>query len=420
VHGDSPKKEQCFQNVKAYTNGEGNFAVASKTWLAVLKNGGGGPVYILRQDNPERLNGEEADLNVHKGKILDVDFSPFDENLVATASEDGYAKVSQIPAGGLTEQIKDPVATFTGHQKKVMWCNFNPVASNVLMTAAYDHSVKIWDVEAQTEIVSCDGPHTDLIQSVCWNRNGSQILSTCKDKYIRLWDPRAADAMVTVLGHEGGKSSRGVFADHQNKLFVTGFSKTSVRKLRCYDPRSMDKHLAEYEFDQSAGVLMPKYDEDLKILWVGGKGDGNIRYFEIDDEDEIIHHLSDFRSGDPQKGLGFAWKTAVDTSINEIQRVYRVMKDFIEPIKFIVPRTSDQFQADLYPDTIAGVAQLTCSEWVSGKNAEPTMGSVVDLIKAERVAVKIEVKKSVGELEKELADALARIEALEAELRKYK
>lgn len=36
-----------------------------------------------------------------------------------------------------------------------------------------------------------------------------------------------------------------------------------------------------------------------------------------------------------------------------------------------VPRKSDLFQEDLYPDTLAEDAAITAEEWIAGKDADP-------------------------------------------------
>lgn len=51
-----------------------------------------------------------------------------------------------------------------------------------------------------------------------------------------------------------------------------------------------------------------------QILYIGGKGDGNIRYYEITDEAPYCHFLSEYRTNIPQKGLGWTSKRACDTS----------------------------------------------------------------------------------------------------------
>jgi hypothetical protein len=43
-----------------------------------------------------------------------------------------------------------------------------------------------------------------------------------------------------------------------------------------------------------------------------------------------------------------------------------------------VPRKSELFQDDLYPDTAGDVPSLTAEEWIGGKNAPPKMISLKD------------------------------------------
>lgn len=39
-------------------------------------------------------------------------------------------------------------------------------------------------------LLALDDMHTDLIYNVGWNRNGSLLVTTCKDKKVRVIDPR--------------------------------------------------------------------------------------------------------------------------------------------------------------------------------------------------------------------------------------
>ena len=42
-------------------------------------------------------------------------------------------------------------------------------------------------------------------------------------------------------------------------------------------------------------------------------------------------------------------------------------------IPFTVPRKSELFQEDLYPDTQADIPALTADEWWGGSNADPIL-----------------------------------------------
>lgn len=419
VHGEAPKKSGAYTDIRPQTTGEGAYIAANPKFFAVGIQGGGGPLLVHPIDQPKRFPPKYPVINVHKAKVLDMDFNPFNMNLVATASDDASVKVTRFPEGGLEKTITDETVALYGHQKRAHSCKFNPVAENVLLSASYDHTVKLWDIEAQQEVISFE-EHSELVQSVVWNRDGSQVATTSKDKQIRLFDPRSPDSTNCVSGMEGSKSSKACFLGNTGKLAVCGFSKTSSRKIALYDLRKMEEKASEIEVDSSAGVLLPHFDEDTNILFVGGKGDGFIRYYEITDEAPFIYQLSDFRSSTPQKGICFAPKTACDYMKCEIALAFRVLRDMVEPVHLTVPRKSDLFQDDLFPETFAGVPALSATEWLGGANKDPIKKPINEAA-AEAGAVKEFVaKKSAVELEKELEIANSRIAQLEAELAKLK
>lgn len=71
-------------------------------------------------------------------------------------------------------------------------------------------------------------------------------------------------------------------------------------------------------------------------------------------------------------------KRGVNTSICEVFRFYKLhtTRNLCEPISMIVPRKSDQFHDDLYPDTVSPKPALTAQEWISGRNAMPILMSM--------------------------------------------
>lgn len=66
------------------------------------------------------------------------------------------------------------------------------------------------------------------------------------------------------------------------------------------------------------------------------------------------------------------------TSQCEVFRFYKLhaTKGLCEPISMIVPRKSDQFHDDLYPDTAAAIPALSAQEWIKGSNAMPVLMSM--------------------------------------------
>ena len=55
-----------------------------------------------------------------------------------------------------------------------------------------DNLVVIWNVGTGEPTVVIDS-HPDLVYSACWNWEGSKLLTTCKDKKIRIIDPRTGN-----------------------------------------------------------------------------------------------------------------------------------------------------------------------------------------------------------------------------------
>lgn len=69
-------------------------------------------------------------------------------------------------------------------------------------------------------------------------------------------------------------------------------------------------------------------------------------------------------------------KRGLEVSKCEIARFYKLHERKCEPIVMTVPRKSDLFQDDLYPDTAGPEAALEAEEWVSGRDANPILISL--------------------------------------------
>jgi len=384
---------------------------------------GGGAFAVLDADKKGKL-GQFPLVTGHSGEVLDIEFSPFNDNVVASCSDDGYAKLWKIPEGGLTEAMNTPVQSLSGHKRKVGTVNWNPVANNVLATSSADYTIRIWNVESGQTIFDIPG-HTDIIQSASWNYTGEIMATASKDKNVRVVDPRANAIVATVEAHPGVKGMRCLYLGNKDKLFTMGFSKTSERQFCLWDPRKLGESVRTENIDTAAGIIMPFFDNDTSVLFLAGKGDGNIRYYEVVDEAPYIHFLTEFKSATPQRGMGWTPKLAMDLSGCEIARMLKVTATAVEPVSFSVPRKSDIFQEDLYPPTFCGEPTLTTDEWASGKNGEPRLIQLKPGFEAPKqrdadfkTVVADTKEKSAKELKEENDKQAKRIAYLEAEVSK--
>uniref|UniRef100_A0A669PK05 Coronin n=1 Tax=Phasianus colchicus TaxID=9054 RepID=A0A669PK05_PHACC len=340
VFGQPVKADQMYEDIRvSKVTWDSSFCAVNPKFLAIIvESGGGGAFMVLPLSKTGRVDKNHPLVTGHTAPVLDIDWCPHNDNVIASASEDTTVMVWQIPDYVPVRSITEPVVTLEGHSKRVGIICWHPTARNVLLSAGCDNLVILWNVGTGEMLLALEDMHTDLIYNVGWNRNGSLLVTTCKDKKVRVIDPR---------------------------------KQTVVAK-------NFEEPIALQEMDTSNGVLLPFYDADSSIVYLCGKGDSSIRYFEITDEAPYVHYLNTYSSKEPQRGMGFMPKRGLDVSKCEIARFFKLHERKCEPIVMTVPRKSDLFQDDLYPDTPGPEPALEADEWLSGKDAEPILISLRD------------------------------------------
>ncbi|XP_052786744.1 coronin-1A-like isoform X2 [Mya arenaria] len=382
VYGVSPRKDKCFENIRLTRNAhDSNFCAVNPKFLAVVtESSGGGSFVVLPVNRTGRVDINAPKVCGHAGNVLDIKWSPFRDNIIASGSEDNTVKVWQIPETGLLANLTEWQVDLHGHGRRVAYIDWHPTAENIILSAGLDFKCIIWNVE-QAEPVNVVNCHTDLVQSISWNRDGSLFCTTCKDKVFRVIDPRVGDCVSQKKCiFEGIRPSKSVFVGDTGQVCCTGFTRHGEREIGIWDIRNLSKELNRRKVDSSNGILMTYYDHDTKMVYVAGKGDGNIRYFEITNKDPFLHDLNNYVSSEPQRGLGVMPKRGCDINRCEIMRFYKLhaAKNFVEPISMIVPRKSNIFQEDIYPPTVSAIPSLNADEWISGQNRDPILISMQD------------------------------------------
>lgn len=70
-------------------------------------------------------------------------------------------------------------------------------------------------------------------------------------------------------------------------------------------------------------------------------------------------------------------KRGCDVNTCEIAKFYRLNNNGLcQVISMTVPRRSELFQEDLYPDTLSDESAITAEEWTDGQDAEPILVSL--------------------------------------------
>lgn len=401
VYGQALKREQCYDNIRvSKSSWDSTFCAVNPKFLAIIvESAGGGAFIVLPHNKVGRIAADHALVGGHKGPVLDIAWCPHNDNVIASGSEDCVVKVWQIPDGGLSRTMTEPVVDLVYHQRRVGLVLWHPSALNVLLTAGSDNLIVVWNVGTGEVLVRIEC-HPDTIYSACWNWDGSQLVTTCKDKKIRILNPRTGEILNEAIAHEGSKATRAIFLRH-GLIFTTGFNRSSERQYSLRAPDALGDPIVMVDLDTSNGVMFPLYDPDTNLIYLCGKGDSVIRYFEVTPEQPFVHYINQFQTPDSQRAIGMIPKRGCDVSTCEVARFYRLNNSGLcQVISMTVPRKSELFQEDLYPDTLADEASISAEDWISGVDADPQLVSLKGGYVSQTQSTQLTVTKKSNVLDK--------------------
>jgi hypothetical protein len=212
--------------------------------------------------------------------------------------------------------------------------------------------------------------------SLDWNHNGSLLGLTTKEKLVHIVDPRQNKVELSCKAHDSSKSQKMGFLS-TDYLFTCGFSKGNERQIKLYDQRKFTDCVQAVTVDNQTGSMMPYYDPDIGLIYVPGRGEGNLKYYDF--SNSTVKFASEYRSTVPQKGIAAFPKRSVNYNRCEVARFAKLTINTIEYLSFYVPRRNEGYDSSVYPDCIVGEPALTYEEWTKGANAEPIRKPITSL-----------------------------------------
>lgn len=231
--------------------------------------GPGSNLAVLPIDDCGRKSKTMPLLHAHTDTVTDMAFSPFNDGLLATGSQDclvinhslltnfGFFLMSQffqvkiwhIPEKGLEESLSTPECVFSHKQRRVETVSFHPTA-DFLLTSTSFATVSLWDINTEAELYckinflnliiekykfssTASSEGGDVVQSLNWRSDGTVFATTCKDKQVRVQDPRSNKVTHCANSHQGLKDSRVVWLGDPNWVLTTGFDAVNTTSLFC-------------------------------------------------------------------------------------------------------------------------------------------------------------------------------------------
>eukprot|EP00070_Physeter_catodon_P033063 XP_028339957.1 coronin-7 [Physeter catodon] len=333
-----------------------------------------GPLCPLQEASPTPDLGVPTEftarllLHLQRNLVTDLDFSPFDDFLLATASADRTVKLWRLPAPG-GALPSGPGLVLGPEDVQVEVLQFHPTADGILVSAA-GRTVKVWDAAKQqplTELAS----HGDLVQGATWSRDGALVGTTCKDKQLRIFDPRAKpEASQSTWAHENSRDGRLVWTGTQEHLVSTGFNKMCEREVKLWDARLFSSARTSLTLDTSPRSLMPLLDPDSRLLVLAGKGESQLYCYEVAPQQPALSPVTQCLLESVLQGVALVPRRALAVMGCEVLRVLQLSDTAIVPISYHVPRKAVEFHEDLFPDTAGCVPASNPHAWWAGSNQQ--------------------------------------------------
>ncbi|VBB33131.1 unnamed protein product, partial [Acanthocheilonema viteae] len=343
----------------------------------------GGVVQIAKLCRMGRGRMELGKIKDHEGAVCDVKWNPFNDNVLATGSHDATVRIWHIDDMLRIRCLRISRA----HSRRVHTVEWHTTVDNAVFSASLDGRIVLWNIETDDIVYKIEDCNA---VSISLSYNCSEFVIVTKSRELSIYDARTGEKQrSTQLVHDGTMLSRvlyygipGTNNGNGERLITTGSSRSTRRQLAIYSSRPLDAPLAVVDIDGGSGFLMPMVDNDLNLLYIAGKGDANIRFYELLKEAPFISYLNESSGSKAHTAVCLLPKRGLNVIQCEIMRIFRVDAEqlVIEPLSFFVPRRADGFQADLYPATRSPTPSLSFREWLAGLNREPIMLELKDCL----------------------------------------
>ncbi|XP_073692691.1 uncharacterized protein [Garra rufa] len=157
---------------------QGNHIKSSCSLVAFnTDQAGGGMVGLSSVNAASDGKWTVTQISCHADLLTDLDFSPFDDYLLATCSADETVKLWRV-CDPDQDQPSNPEVTLSPADGRLEIVLFHPSASGLLAVASAK-GIQVWDVTRDAALTVLE-QHADQLQGLAWKEDGSLLASSCK------------------------------------------------------------------------------------------------------------------------------------------------------------------------------------------------------------------------------------------------
>lgn len=148
---------------------------------------------------------EKFSLTGHRGTVTQVKFHPV-YSIIASCSEDACIKLWDYESGNFERSLK-------GHTDVVQDIAFDPLSGKLLVSCSADMSIRIWDIQETYSCIKTLQGHDHNVSSVTFTPSGDHVVSSSRDRTIKIWEVSTGYCIRTLVGHRDWVRQIRIFFD---------------------------------------------------------------------------------------------------------------------------------------------------------------------------------------------------------------
>ena len=236
-----------------------------------------GLIKLANTYEPQNLYNNKTGFKFEDSNILDMEFSPFKNNILCYSNENNNIYMTKLIEDG-KNAINIKASIYKGHEKKINSLNFNPIASNLMCSCTYNGDIHVWDSKKfETHI---DFNINDNPNSIIWNPNGDLLGITTRNGFLNIYDARSADPIYNSKISEKFTYSKFSWIDNKSVATI-GWNKKSEKFLELLDIRKNNgQNLESVYIDNNTFITMPFVNPELKIIYSIAKEEYDIKIYD--------------------------------------------------------------------------------------------------------------------------------------------
>jgi len=323
-----------------------------------------GNINVVDQNNPRNLAfNNYGMLKSENSSILDMEFSPFDSNILAYSNENGSVFLTNIKDEH--NELKYNHNIYKKLTKKINFVGFNPITSNIMCSCNMNGELHIWDSKEFKTFV--EYKTNNYPNAINWSPCGDLIGIGTKTRLFNVYDPRNKNIILEHQISEVFSYQKFAWLDN-NSIACIGWDKKVNRLLSLLDIRKADKYYSSIIIDRSNNQATPFVNPEIKLIYSVGKDDFHIKVFDY--SQGRLQKCLDQPCSEPNAFSISMNRRYLDKDELELDRFIRLTKfKNIYYVGFTFHNLENiNFDEELYPNDEIAKPQLTSEQWLAGNN----------------------------------------------------